>query len=102
MDYKLDLPQLRASLKRANAQPTVPDFIETAGERYIYDHIITRHTAGEPIHVGDIDLDAFDEDDIVSLIDDKSDAIDAHFSSVAHIVTTFAETPAKTAARRFF
>ena len=102
MDYKLDLPQLRASLKRANAQPTVPDFIETAGERYIYDHIITRHTAGEKICVGDIDLDAFDEDDIVSLIDDKSDAIDAHFSSVAHIVTTFAETPAKTAARRFF
>ena len=102
MDYKLDLPQLRASLKRANAQPTVPDFIETAGERYIYDHIITRHTAGEKIYVGSIDLDAFDEDDIVSLIDDKSDAIDAHFSSVAHIVTTFAETPAKTAARRFF
>ena len=102
MDYKLDLPQLRASLKRADAQPTVPDFIETAGERYIYDHIITRHTAGEPIHVGDIDLDAFDEDDIVSLIDDKSDAIDAHFSSVAHIVTTFAEAPAKTTTRQFF
>lgn len=102
MDYNLDLPQLRASLKRADAQPAVPDFIETAGEQYIYDHIITRHTAGEPIHVDDIDLDAFDEDDIVSLIDDKSDAIDAHFSSVAHIVTTFAETPAKTAARRFF
>ena len=102
MDYKLDLPHLRASLKRADAQPTVPDFIETAGDRYIYDHIITRHTAGEPIYVGDIDLDAFDEDDIVSLIDDKSDAIDAHLSSVAHIVTTFAETPAKTTARRFF
>ena len=102
MDYKLDLPHLRASLKRADAQPTVPDFIETAGERDIYDHIITRHTAGEPIYVGSIDLDAFNEDDIVSLIDDKSDIIDAHFSSVAHIVTTFAETPATTAARRFF
>lgn len=102
MDYKLDLPHLRASLKRANAQPTVPDFIETAGERYIYDYIITRHTAGEKIYVGSIDLDAFDEDDIVSLIDDKSDAIDAHFSSVARIITTFTETPAKTAARRFF
>ena len=102
MDYKLDIPHLRASLKHADAQPTVPDFIETAGEQYIYDHIIARHTAGEPIYVGSIDLDAFDEDDIVSLIDDKSDAIDAHFSSVARIVTTFAETPAKTAARRFF
>ena len=102
MDYKLDLPHLRASLKRANTQPTVPDFIETAGERYIFDHIIKRHTAGKPIFVGDIDLDAFDEDDIVSLFDDKADAIDAHFSSVAHIVTTFTETPAKTAARRFF
>ena len=102
MDYKLDILHLRALLKRADAQPTVPDFIETAGEQYIYDHIIARHTAGEPIYVGSIDLDAFDEDDIVSLIDDKSDAIDAHFSSVAHIVTTFTETPAKTAARRFF
>lgn len=102
MDYKLDISHLRTSLKRADAQPAVPDYIETEGERYIFDHIIKRHTAGEPIFVGDIDLDAFDEDDIVSLIDDKSDAIDAHFSSVAHIVTTFTETPAKTAARRFF
>ena len=102
MDYKLDLPHLRASLKRANAQPTVPDFIETAGERYIYDYIITRHTAGEKIYVGSIDLDAFDEDDIVSLIDDKADAIDAHYSSVARIVAIFAETPAKATAQRFF
>ena len=102
MDYKLDLPHLRASLKRANAQPTVPDFIETAGERYIYDYIITYHTAGEPIFVGDIDLDAFDEDDIVSLIDHKPDAIDAHYSSVTRIIAIFAETPAKATSKRFF
>ena len=102
MEYKLDISHLRASLKRADAQPDVPDYIETEGERYIFDHIIKRHTAGKPIFVGDIDLDAFDEDDIVSLIDDKADAIDAHYSSVARIVAIFAETPAKATSKRFF
>lgn len=100
MEYTLDLEHMVSALKKADTVPEVPDFIETEGEKYIFDNVIAKYISKQPIYVGDIDFDAFDEDDIVSLIDDKSELIEGRINSLHNIVNTFAQMPAKVAAER--
>lgn len=103
MEYTLDLKRMVSALKKADSYSEVLSFIETDGERYIYDNVISKYMAKQPIYVGDIDFDAFDEDDITTLIDDKMDFVDGQICTLHNIVTTFAEMPAKvTTARKYF
>ena len=103
MEYTLDLGRMVSALKKADAVSDVPDFIETEGERYIFDKVIFKYISKQPIYVGNIDFDAFDEDDITTLIDDKCELIEDRINSLHNIVNTFAEMPARvTTARRYF
>ena len=92
-----------SALKKADSESSVPKFIETEGEKYIYDKVIFKYISKQPIYVGDIDFDAFDEDDITTLIDDKSELIEDRINTLHNIVNNFAEMPARvTTARRYF
>ena len=103
MEYTLDLRRMVSALKKADSESSVPKFIETEGEKYIYDNVIAKYMSNQPIYVGDIDFDAFDEDDITTLIDDKSELIEDRINTLHNIVNTFAEMPARvTTARRYF
>ena len=103
MEYTLDLGRMVSALKKADSESSVPKFIETEGEKYIYDNVIAKYMSKQPIHVGDIDFDAFDEDDITTLIDDKSELIEGRINTLHNIVNTFAEMPARvTTSRRYF
>ena len=103
MEYTLDLGRMVSALKKADTVPEIPDFIESEGEKYIYDNVIMKYISKQPIYVGDIDFDAFDEDDITTLIDNKSDFIKGQFCTLHNIVNTFAEMPAMvTTVRKYF
>mgnify|MGYP000566972727 CR=1 FL=1 len=103
MEYTLDLGRMVSALKKADTVPEIPDFIESEGEKYIYDNVIMKYISKQPIYVGDIDFDAFDEDDITTLIDNKSDFIEGQFCTLHNIVNTFAEMPAMvTTVRKYF
>ena len=76
---------------------------ETEGEKYIFDKVIFKYISKQPIYVGDIDFDAFDEDDITTLIDDKCELIESRINTLHNIVNTFAEMPARvTTSKRYF
>ena len=62
MEYTLDLGRMVSALKKADSESSVPKFIETEGEKYIYDNVIAKYMSKQPIYVGDIDFDAFEED----------------------------------------
>lgn len=103
MEYTLDLGRMVSALKNAETVPEEPDFIETEGERYIFDNVIFKYISKRPIYVGDIDFDAFNEDDITAIIDDKSEFIEDRINTLHNIVNTFAEMPARvTTSRRYF
>ena len=103
MDYTLDLEHMVSALKKADTRPIIPEFIETEGERYIFENVVLKYISKKPVHVGDIDFDAFDEDDIVSLIDDKSEFIEEKLGALHRIVDVFSKMPAKaTRERKFF
>ena len=38
MEYTLDLGRMVSALKKADSESSVPKFIETEGEKYIYDN----------------------------------------------------------------
>lgn len=103
MEYTLDLKDMVSALKQADPRPITPEFIETEGKKYIYDNVIMKYISKRPIHVGDIDFDAFDEEDITTLIDNKSDFIVVQLCALHNIVNTFAEMPATvTTVRKYF
>jgi len=103
MEYTLDLRRMVSALKKADSESSVPKFIETEGEKYIYDNVIAKYMSNQPIHVGDIDFDAFEEDDITTLIDDKMEFVDGQICTLHNIVNTFAEMPAKVlTTRKYF
>lgn len=103
MEYTLDLGRMVSALKNADTVPETPDFIETEGERYIFDNVIFKYISKRPIYVGDIDFDAFNENDITAIIDDKSEFIEDRINTLHNIVNTFAEMPARvTTSRRYF
>ena len=102
MDYEIDLKKLVSCLKKDKSQP-VPEYIETDGERYIFENVIQKFASNSDITMDEIDLDAFEEDDITTLIDDKSDFIEDTICTVYNLVKTFSDmTPARTKTRQFF
>ena len=103
MDYTMDLGSFVSDLKSLQHYDGIPSFIDTYGEKYIFDEIVKRCIAQRPIRVEDIDFEAFDEDDIVSIIDDKKQDINDEFFSAMSIVDTFENKRAiPVQGRRFF
>ncbi len=102
MEYEIDLKKLVSCLKKDKSQ-SVPEYIETDGERYIFENIIQKFASNSDVTMDEIDLDAFDEDDITTLIDYKSDFIEDTLCAVYKLVKTFGDMPpAIVRARQFF
>lgn len=103
MELVLDVSRLCTELRNASEDDGVRDFCETPGERYLYENVVKKCISGEELRYRDIDFDAFDEDDIVNIIDEKDEAIDADLCAAFHFVKAFEECKALTAkTRRFF
>ncbi len=104
MSMKLDINNFVSSLKKADdVSRELPDYIYTEGEEYLYRNVIEKCISGEKIYANDIDFEAFDEDEIVSLIDDKGDEIYNGIYLVSNIINTIEKSPAMTvSSRRFF
>ena len=100
---ELDINKFVSELKQADdATDEVPYYIYTDGEEYIYDTVIQKCISGEMLYASDIDFNAFDEVDIVNLIDDKREEICEDIYLVGDIINTIEKTPALTAANRKF
>ena len=103
MEYKVDLSKMIASMRKAEETDAEPEFIETAGELYIYENIIRKDIEGEPVFVCDIDLEGFEEDDITEIIDNKMPYFEDKLERIGKIVNVFMDMPAKSLmARKFF
>ncbi len=104
MSMELDVNNFVSSLKMAyDAADEVPYYIYTDGEAYIYNEIIKKCISGEMICAADINFDAFDEEDIVSLIDDRGEDIYNDIYLVGNIIDSIEKSPAMTvSSRRFF
>lgn len=69
----------------------------------IYENVIKKSIANQPIYVGELDFDAFDEDDILALIEDKFDNFNNGFSTLQHIISVISNMSAKPVkAKKFF
>lgn len=102
MEYKVDLAKMIESMKNAEATDPKPEFIETFGEKYIFENIIKKSIANKAVVVSDINFDEFDEDDIVRLIDDKLPYIEDKFDRIGQVVSVFMNSPAKALTTRSF
>lgn len=103
MSMELDVNNFVSALKKAyDSTDEVPYYIYTDGEAYIYNEIIKKSISGETIYVSDIDFEAFDEEEIVCLIDDRGEEIYNDIYLVGNIIDTIEKSPALTAANRKF
>ena len=75
---------------------------DTAGKRYLMERVLPSLVFGRPLRVRDLNLDAFDEDDIVDLIDYRSDELDVYFCLVGRLVACFQNSEAVTARQAKF
>ncbi len=102
MKYEIDLRSLCSAI-RESEEEVIDRLFDTPGERYLYDNVLRKFVSGVPVRMCDIDFDAFDEDDIVELIDNKRDDIDEALRGASLIIENFCESPALTAkTRKFF
>ena len=103
MSMGLDVNNFVSALKSAyDATDDVPYYIYTDGEAYIYNEIIKKSISGETIFVSDIDLEAFDEEEIVCLIDDRGEVIYNDIYMVSNLIDIIEKSPALTATNRKF
>lgn len=103
MSMELDMNNFVSALKQAyDATDEPPYYIYTEGEEYIYNEIIKKCISGETLYASDINFDAFDEDEIVSLIDDKGEEIYNDFYMVRNMLDAIEKSPALTVATRKF
>lgn len=103
MELVLDVSRLCTELHNISEDDGVRDFCDTPGEQYLYENVVKKCVTGEELRYCDIDFDAFDEDDIVNIIDEKDDAIDADLCAALNFVKAFEGSEALTSkTKRFF
>ena len=103
MSMELDVNNFVSALKMAyDATGEVPYYIYTDGEEYLYREVIKKCISGEALYASDIDFEAFDEEEIVSLIDDRGEEIYNDIYLVSNIIDTIEKSPALTVANRKF
>ena len=73
----------------------------TSGERYLLDGILKKWIENGKITVGEIDYDAFDSDDVLSII--KNDRLDGNNTILFRFVETIEKSiPMCNSAKKFF
>lgn len=103
MEYEIDLKGFCTALRESEENDFAGRLCDTPGERYLYDNVLQKLVSGIPVRMCDIDYDAFEEDDIVEMIDNKSDDIDQSLRGASLIVKNFCNSPALAArTRKFF
>lgn len=103
MEFAIDLNKMTQSMKMADADTGELDLIETEGEQYIVDNIFKKLLNERAVRVSDIDFDAFEEDDIVNIIDNKLYSLENRFRGVEKIAKFFMGAPPITlSSRQFF
>lgn len=103
MKYEIDLKGFCTALRESEETDFAGRLCDTPGEKYLYDNVLQKFVFGIPVRMCDIDFDAFDEADIVEMIDNKRDDIDQSLRGAGLIVKSFCKSPALTAkTRKFF
>ena len=103
MEYEFDLRVFCTAVRESRENNFVDRLCDTPGKRYLYNNVLQKFVSGVPVRLREIDFDAFDEDDIVYLIDNESDGIDNALRGASIIVENFCKSKAITAkTRKFF
>ncbi len=103
MELSLDLGKFITAVKNAEADTGKCDLIETEGEQYVFENIFKRFLKNEKVKVSDIDFDAFEEDDITLIVDDKFRKLENVAQGGRVIAEFFVKAaPAVTRTRGFF
>lgn len=101
-EYSIDLKKMCAALKQCDESNAKPLW-DTDGEEYLFKHIVPKCVFNQPLLISDIDFSAFNEDDIVNIVDNKSNLIDGAFHAVNTILESFSESSALSLnSKRFF
>ena len=101
--YEFDLSGFCTALRESEENDFDDMLCNTPGERYLCDNVLKKFVFGVPVRICDVDFDAFDEDDIVDLIDNRKDDIEETLCGVSLIVESFCKRKALTAkTRKFF
>lgn len=102
MEFVFDLNRLCSELKKADEDVGAREFCETPGERYLYENVVKPCATGVELRFQDIDFDAFDEDDIVNIIDERDEEIDKELCAVQRLVEAVENSSAQTAKKKKF
>ncbi len=102
MEYEINIKNLCSELRRSNTEDFADKLCDTQGQRYLYGNVVQKFVNNVPVRLCDVDFDAFTEEDIVELIDNKLGQIEEHVRGSAVIVKSFQNTKALTAAKRKF
>ena len=102
MDMKMDIKKLYKNFSDADESDSTERICDTPGERYLYENVVKPCITGIPLRICDIDFSAFDEDDIVSIIDYKYEMIDDALCTVSRVVNAFCESKALTVSKNKF
>ena len=103
MEYEFDLKGFCTAVRESRENNFVDRLCDTAGKRYLYNNVLQKFVSGVPVRLREIDLDAFDEDDIVDLLDNKSNEIDKVLRGASIIAENFCKSKAITVkTRKFF
>lgn len=102
MELQLDLKGFCSALCRSEAENFADNLCSTPGQRYLVENVIQKLVTDIPLRICDVDFDAFDEEDIVDLIDNKGQKLDEHIRGAFVIAEKFQKSKAMTAAKRKF
>ena len=104
MKYVMDLKSLCAALRNSDRRPAFDAALcETEGEKYLYENVVQNILLKRPLRICDIDFDAFDEEDIVELVDNKTEYLEEHFRFAGELVKCFEKSSALAVqSRKFF
>lgn len=94
MELKINIKNLCKNLANADEGNDMECICDTDGCRYLYENVVKPCITGIPLRICDIDFSAFEEDDIVNLIDNKSEMIDNALCTVSRVVNAFCESKA--------
>ncbi len=102
MELQLDLKGFCSALRRSETETFADSLCTTSGQRYLFENVIQKLVTDIPLRICDIDFDAFDEEDIVDLIDNKRQKLDEHMRGAFVIAEKFQKSKALTAVKRKF
>ena len=94
MKEAINLQKLCNALRHCEERNDDDVLFDTAGKRYLMEQVFPSLVFDRPLMVRDVDLDAFDEEDIVDLIDYRSNELDVHFCFASRMAKCFQESEA--------